>query len=57
MKVRYAALNPVDYKGCDWEGGVFEFSFPRTSGLDFSGLVIKAGEKVTLPPNVYVFGH
>ncbi|KAL4464764.1 hypothetical protein ABPG74_011325 [Tetrahymena malaccensis] len=51
VKVKSAALNPVDYKCCDYEGGPFDFSFPRTVGIDHIGVVVKIGPKVD--PNIY----
>lgn len=51
VKVKSAALNPVDYKCCDWEGGPFEFSFPRTVGIDHIGIVVRLGAKVD--PTIY----
>ena len=40
IKVFAAALNPVDMKKCEWEGGVFNFKFPSRSGIDGCGLVV-----------------
>lgn len=48
MQVRYAAINPIDWK---LRSGVMKIvtgkTFPRAMGMDFSGTVIRAGADVT----------
>jgi NADPH:quinone reductase-like Zn-dependent oxidoreductase len=58
VAVRYASINPVDYK---IKSGAIKLispsSFPRILGTDFSGIVSKVGAKVTgFKPGDRVYG-
>ncbi|WP_115515059.1 MULTISPECIES: NAD(P)-dependent alcohol dehydrogenase [Xanthomonas] len=58
VKVKYAAINPVDWK---MRNGVMKIvtgrTFPRAMGMDLSGVVLAVGEGVTrFKPGDAVFG-
>ncbi|KIQ27100.1 alcohol dehydrogenase [Xanthomonas campestris] len=58
VKVKYAAINPVDWK---MRNGVMKIvtgrQFPRAMGMDLSGVVLAVGEGVTrFKPGDAVFG-
>lgn len=58
VRVKYASINPVDYK---IKSGAIKLispsSFPRILGTDFSGIIEKTGAKVTgFKPGDHVYG-
>lgn len=59
VKVLATGLNPVDWKRCEWEWGIFKF--PCHFGLDACGLVYKLGKKVDqnlfIPNKTVVYYH
>lgn len=58
VQVKFAAINPIDWK---LRNGVMKIvtgrKFPRGMGMDFSGVVIAVGSRVTrFEPGMHVFG-